>query len=81
MQICPCHADSGSKKSSYHTAITGETLPAGLIASEGKTTILTQNEEGLELRGFEHTGQPYHAEALSRVLLDRYNTHAIILIS
>lgn len=41
MQIWPCQGDSGSKKSSYQTAITGETLPAGLIASEGKTTILT----------------------------------------
>ena len=81
MQICPCQADSGSKKSSYHTAITGETLPAGLIASEGKTTILTQNEEGLELKGFAHIGQPYHADSLSTVSLDRYNTYAIILIS
>ena len=81
MQIWLCQGDSGSKKSLDHIAITGETLPAGLIASEGKTTILTQNEEGLELKSFEHIGQPYQADSFSTVSLDRYNTYTIILIS
>ena len=65
MQIGPCHGDSGSKNLQNHTAITGETLSAGLMTSEGKTKILTEEEQALEFRGFEHAEQPYpEADAL-----------------